>query len=417
MQKTRSTFSLLFYINTSKAKKSGKCPILGRISIDGKNTAFSTGIEILPADWDADRGMATGKDREIITVNRKIDYFKSIIKNNYQSLLEDKGYVTAESLKNALQGVGTNKNTVMQEFMDLLNEKSKSIGIIITDSTMVKYQGAIRHFRNFLREKLKVDDITFSKFDIELIESYVQYMKVDLRMSPNTARINIKPLRTVALRAVSRKLLLQDPFFDYRNEKIPTTRKWISIDELESIMKVDMGYSSWNFNKDMFIFACFTGISYADLYNLKHSNIHLQSDGNRMIIIQRQKTGVSSCIPLLPVANGILEKYRDSKFSGWGGKVFRMQTLTGINLQLKSIAKAANMDKRLTFHMGRHTYSTTICLSNGVPIESLSRMLGHSSISTTQIYAEVTRTKINEDMTNLEKRIEGKYQLAEEEIN
>jgi integrase len=176
-------------------------------------------------------------------------------------------------------------------------------------------------------------------------------------------------------------------------------------------MKVEMGYPTWDFTKDMFVFACFSGISYVDLYNLKHSDIQQQEDGSRVIILKRQKTGVVSCIPLLPVAQSILDKYRDSQFTGWGGKVFRMQTLAMMDKHLKAIAKAAQIDKRLTYHMGRHTYSTTVCLSNGVPIETLSRMLGHSSIYTTQIYAEVTRIKINEDMAKLEKRIEGKYML------
>jgi site-specific recombinase XerD len=416
MQNTRSTFSLLFYINTSKTKKSGKCPIVGRISVDGKNTAFSTGLDIHPADWDAGSGMAAGKSRESLGINQQIQSYKSEVEAHYRDMVGNSGYVTAELLKNALLGIGRNQNTVIQEFTELIDEKSKAVGILITDSTMVKYHGAFRHFKNFLREKLDADDIPFGKLDIELIESYVRYMKIDLRLSANTVRINIKPLRTVARRAAGRKLLRQDPFFDYVPEKIPHRRRWISQDELERIMKAKMGYPSLDFTKDMFVFTCFTGISYVDLYNLKHSDIQRQEeDGSLVIILKRQKTGVVSCIPLLPVARNILDRYRDSPFTGWGGKVFRMQTLTGMEKHLKAIAKVAGIDKRLTYYMGRHTYSTTVCLSNGVPIETLSRMLGHSSIYTTQIYAEVTRIKINEDMTKLEKRIEGKYRLAENE--
>jgi integrase len=416
MQNTRSTFSLLFYINTGKTKKSGRCPIVGRISVDSKNTAFSTGVDILPEDWDAGSGMATGKSQECLAINRQIQNYKSAVAGYYKSMVGDCGYVTAELLKNALQGIGANQNTVIQEFATLIDEKSKAVGILITDSTMVKYHIAFRHFKDFLKEKLDTGDIPFCKLDIELIESYVRYMKVDLRFSPNTARINIKPLRTVAKRAVSRRLLRQDPFFDYIPERIEHKRRWISQDELERLMKVEMGYPTLDFTKDMFVFACFTGISYVDLYNLKHSDIQKEEDGSRVIIIKRQKTGVVSCIPLLPVAQSILDKYRDSQFTGWGGNVFRMQTLTMMDKHLKRIAKSAKIEKRLTYHMGRHTYSTTVCLSNGVPIETLSRMLGHSSIYTTQIYAEVTRIKINEDMTKLEKRIEGKYQLAGNEV-
>jgi hypothetical protein len=188
MQNTRSTFSVLFYLNTGKMKKSGKWPIVGRISVDGKNTAFGTGLDIHPSDWDAGLGTATGKSKENIAVNKQIEGYRSEIAGHYQTMLDSRGYVTAESLKNAMQGIGTDKNTVMREFTDLMNEKSKSVGILITESTMVKYRVAIKHFRNFLMEKYAVDDIPFGKLDIELIESFVQYMKVDLRMSPNTIK-------------------------------------------------------------------------------------------------------------------------------------------------------------------------------------------------------------------------------------
>jgi site-specific recombinase XerD len=413
MQNTRSTFGLLFYINTSKEKKSGKCPILGRITVDGKSTAFSTGLETLPSDWDAGRGMATGKSKENLAVNKQIEACKAEISGCYRNMLEEKGYVTAESLKNVFLGFGTKKNSVMGEFSDLVEEKEKSIGISITKSTWVGYRVGLKHFRDFLKDKLFIDDIPFGKVDIGLIDDYVYYLKIDLTMSPHSVKGNMKVFRSLIKRAFNRRLILQDPFFDYVPEKIIPKRRWLSHDEVERIMKVKMGFASWEFTKDMFVFSCFTGICYVDLYNLRHSDIQRQPDGSLMIIIKRQKTSTASYIPLLPIAQAILDKYGDSEFTGWGGKVFRMQTINSMDMHLKHIAKAAKVDKRLTFHMGRHTCATTVCLSHGVPIETLSRMLGHSSIYTTQIYAEVTRTKLNEDMTNLEKRIEGKYELAE----
>jgi len=414
MQNNRSTFSILFYLNTSKTKKSGKCPVVGRISVDGKNTAFSTGLEIYPTDWDAGLGVAVGKSKESLEINKKIEVCKSELSGHYKTMLENRGYVTAEALKNALQGVGTKQNSsVMREFSDLVEEKSKSVGILITQSSLVKYQVAYRHFKEFLMEKYAVDDIPFGKMDLEMIEEFALYMKIDLRMLPNTVRVNMKPLRTLVKRAFHKRLLRQDPFFDYKPEKIIGKRRWISYDELARIMQVEMKNATWNFTKDMFVFACYTGISYADLYHLKHSDILEQEDGSRIIMFKRQKTNVASCIPVLPAVQAILDKHRDSQFTGWGGKLFRMQTLTIMEKHLKEIAKAAKVDKCLTFHMGRHTFATTVCLSQGVPIETVSRMLGHASIQTTQIYAEITRTKINEDMTKLENRIEGKYKLAQ----
>lgn len=178
-------------------------------------------------------------------------------------------------------------------------------------------------------------------------------------------------------------------------------------------MNVHTKHASWNFTRDMFIFSTFTGITFIDLENLKHTNIQAMEDGSLWIVLNRQKTGTASYIPLLDIPKQILERYKDSEFAGTEGRVFKLQHHVCMNWQLKRLAKAANIDKRLTFHMSRFTFATTVCLTQGVPIESLSQMMGHLSIKTTQIYAEVTRTKIDEDMTNLAKTIESKYDLSD----
>ena len=161
------------------------------------------------------------------------------------------------------------------------------------------------------------------------------------------------------------------------------------------------------------LIACcrFTGLAYVDLKNLRHDNIVRKEDGKQWIVLNRQKTGSTSYIPLLDIPLRLIEKYWDTAFAGFTGKVFRLCTIENADIQLKKIAKAANIDKLLTYHMARHSYAT-LCLSMGVPIETISQTLGHRSISTTQIYADITRTKINEDMTNLAERIEGRYELS-----
>ena len=166
MKRNRSTFSVLFYINRSKTKKSGKCPILGRISIDSENTAFSTGLDILPAEWNANMGKAT-KDSSI---NQQLQEFRDEIETHYRSMLETKGFVTAEMLKNALRGIGTHQNSVMQEFAAFLDEKKRSIGIRVSENTFTQYQKGYRHLQTYLQNKLEVSDIPFGKVDIAFIE-------------------------------------------------------------------------------------------------------------------------------------------------------------------------------------------------------------------------------------------------------
>jgi site-specific recombinase XerD len=407
--KTRSTFSLLFYINTSKTKKSGKCPIVGRISIDGKSTAFSTGLDILPSEWNADRGLA--KNNSLI--NRKIKQLKADTQNHYRNMLENRGFVSAEMLKNALRGIGTNQNSVIQEFAGFIEDKRKSIGIKISEKSYLLYCNGFQCFKQFLCDKLKTDDIPFGQLNIALIEDFTYYMKVERQMTAWTVITFLKPLRSTVKRALNKGLIRQNPFLDYVPEKASNRIKYLSYSDIEKLMTVEMpDRPKWIFTRDMFLFSVFTGISNIDIKNLTFNNIIQKEDGSQWIELIRQKTGTTSFIPLLDIPQKIIEKYRNSRFAGENGKIFCLATLQAMNSQLKILAKAAGIEKNLTFHIGRHSFATSICLTNGVPIESVSRMMGHKSIKTTQIYAKVTRTKINEDMTRLEKRIEGKYKLA-----
>lgn len=413
MKTNRSTFSIFFYPNTSKTKKSSTCPIVGRITVDGKNTTFSTGLEIMPDDWDSQSGTAKGQSKESVSINKQIDKSRNEISSHYNNMVNNNGYVTAEALKNALRGIGINRNTLMQEFAELLDEKRRSIGIRITKSTFPVYTNAYRHMKEFLQEKYNLTDIPFGKIDPPFVEAYFHYLKIDLKMTARSVKTNMNPFRQAVVRACNKGVLRQNPFFDFVPERVISKRPWLSNDEIQRIMQAKLKLATWRFTRDMFIFSTFTGIAIIDLRNLKHSNIQEMEDGSQWIILDRQKTGTTSYIPLLDIPKQILERYRDTEFAGIDGKVFTLQTHVNMNWQLKRIAKAADIDKRLTFHMSRFTFATTVCLTQGVPIESLSQMMGHLSIKTTQIYAEVTRTKINEDMTHLSDKIQGKYEFSE----
>lgn len=411
MQMNRSTFSILFYLNTSKKKKSGKCPVVGRISVDGKSTAFSTGIDIFPEQWNAQSGLATGKSKEIDSINRQIESYKTEITSHYKDMGSKNGYVTAEYLKNALRGIGTRQNTLLQEFSEYLGDFKKSVGINKVYSTYRMYQVAYNHLKDFVSLKYGVEDVAFGQVDFSFVESYDYYLKIDKGMTPRSVEGNIVTFRRVVRRAINKGMFRQDPFFNYVPTRVRPKRRWLSNEEIERIMKTTIANPSRNFVRDMFILSCFTGLSYVDVRNLRESNIREMEDGSKWIIINRQKTGTPSYIPLLDIATRIIEKYRGT---GKNGKLFNLMNSSEVNLYLKDIAKAAGIDKRVSYHVARHSFSTSVCLSQGVPIETLSQMLGHTNIKTTQIYAEVTKTKINEDMTNLAERIQGKYKFPKE---
>lgn len=330
---------------------------------------------------------------------------------HYDMLLENKSYVTAETLKNALQGFTLKQNTLMQEMAALVEEKRLSLGIAITASTYRKYITIHKHLKGFLYHKYEVSDILFGQVDFAFLEAFNYYLKVCLQLSACTVNNYMKIFHSLIMRAMNKGLVFQDPFFEYEYEQVTVRRKWLSVDEIKAMMKSELKNPTEIFVRDMFIFSTFTGISYADLENLTYDNIGRQEDGTLCVTLNRQKTGSLAFIPLTDIPLRIMKKYKDTPFAGTGGKVFKMCTLTNADILLKKIAKKAGIDKRLTYHMSRHSFAT-LCLSMGVPIETVSKMLGHQSIDTTRIYAKITRTKLNEDMTSLAGRIKGRYRLA-----
>ena len=367
-------------------------------------------MDILPEQWNAQSGLAIGKSKEIDNINRQIESYRTEISSYYKDMVSKNGYVTAEYLKNALRGVGSHQNTVLQEFAEYLEECRRSVGINKVYSTYRMYCVAYNHLKDFIVSKYGVNDVTFGQVNFNFVESYDYYLKIDKEMTPRTVEGNILPFRRVVRRAINKGIVRQDPFFNYVPTRVRPKRRWLSNEEIERIMKTPIANPSRNFVRDMFILSCFTGLSYADVRNLRESNIREEEDGSKWIIINRQKTGTPSYIPLLDIPLHIIEKYRGT---GKNGKLFNLMNSSEVNLYLKDIAKAAGIDKRLSYHVARHSFSTSVCLSQGVPIESLSQMLGHTNIKTTQIYAEVTKTKINEDMTKLADMIQGKYTLTD----
>lgn len=329
---------------------------MGRISVDGKSSAFSTGLELSPEKWDAKQGIAIGKSKEETTINKRIENYRAELVRHYKTLLENKSYITAEILKNTIKGIGIKQNSLIQEFATLIEEKRQSVGILIVKTTYTHLYRAYLHLKEFLEYKYGGTDIPFTQVDFDFIESYVYYLKVNLQLSASTTNNTIKPLRRVVMRALNKGLMYQDPFFGYRPQRITITRKWLSMDEIERLMQVDMKHESANFIRDMFLFSTFTGLAYVDLKNLRHDNIVRQEDGKQWIVLNRQKTRTTSYIPLLDIPLRLIEKYRNTAFAGLDGKVFRLCTIENADIQLKKIAKAANIDKCLTYHMGRHSY-------------------------------------------------------------
>lgn len=404
----RSTFSILFYINKQKIKKNGKCPILGRITLDGKVTQFSVKEEIEPELWSASDGYPTGKDKTCKEISRKLELFRADLSVHYDRQIERNGYVTAESLKNAIQDIGTNQAMLLKEF-ELHNEEVRqSIGITKEKATYKHYLCCYGSLKRFINYKYGVEDIAFDQLTYSFIEDFDFYLRVNVGMSPETVEKRIRNLKRIVRRAINKEIIRRNPFVDFRTKKPEAARKWLSKDDLDIIMQTKVEHKGVNLVRNLFIFSTFTGLAFTDIRNLKWENIVTDKNGVKWIRQKRAKTGTEANIPLMDIPLAILEKYGMPEENG---RVFNVGTYSLIVFYLEDLREACKLKTHLTYHMARHSWATQICLSNGLSIETLSRTMGHQDISTTQIYAKITTQKIDEDMQALEKRLGNKYQL------
>jgi site-specific recombinase XerD len=405
----RSTFKRLFYINRNKTKKNGLCPVMGRITLDGGISQFSTGLETTPELWDAKAGQSNGKTLHELKVNRELKELSKSIETHYARMVENDGYITAERVKNAVLGIAKEPTTILKELEEATAEIEKSIGINHTIATYRSYVNAYMNLSRFIKAKYKKEDIPFMQLEYSFIEDYDLYLKTEQRMSTGSVMQHIVFLRKIIKRAMHKGIISRNPFFGFVPDQPVSKHKWLSGEEIEKIMTTHIDKPSVDFVRDMFVFGVFTGLSYSDIKNLRKEQILSDKQGNQWISLKRQKTNTESIVPLLDIPKEIIRKYEGT---GEDGRFFKMLCMNVVCSYTKQIGKLCKLSNKLTFHQSRHSFGTTVCLSQGVPIETLSQMMGHRNIKTTQIYAEITGAKIEEDMQLLSEKIKDDYLLA-----
>lgn len=402
---------VLFYLKKNQTKVSGFSPVMGRITIGRTMAQFSAKLEANASKWNAKAGRMTGKSNHALDVNRKIDKINLSINKHYKELLQTKGKITAEEVKNAFQGIASVQETLLKVFADHNENYRKRIGIDREETTYKKYCNAYRHLSEFLQKKYHIQDMSFKQLNFAFIEAFDFYLRIEHKMKPNTVLRNIVPLRKVVRIAVNKGYIPADPFAQYKPVRGKSIHRSLTGEELKAIMSTDFHTYFRNLSRDMFIFSAFTGMAYADIKKLTIEELVTTDDGNLWIVSARKKTGTVSRIRLLDVAVRIIKKYEKDRTND---KVFPMPGYTTVDINLKRIAEICGIERNISFHMGRHSFASQVCLSQGVPIETVSRMLGHRDIHTTQIYATVSTEKINSDMEKLSQRIAGKFSLTKQ---
>ena len=396
----RSTFKILFYLNTSKRKKSGLCPLMGRITIDGKIAQFSLKEDVHPDCWNSQNERANGKNREHIALNRKIEHTEQSIRNIYVKAIDNVGYVTAEQIKNELTGKVSKTEYLLELFREHNQEYKKRIGIDREDSTYKHYENSYNHLSRFILSKYELKDFPLKQLNEKFMDDYEYYLHVDARLCANSSVKHVIYLKKMAIRAMNQKIILYDPFPEYEIKKPKSKYLHISKETLEKIMSTPIKSKSVGFIRDMFVFSCFTGLAYADIRQLSEKHLHQLPDGSVWIEIPRYKTDVESRIRLLDIPVAIIEKYspkrKDEHF-------FKLPNSGAVSRTMRKIEELCGIE-HLHFHMARHTFATLICLTNGVSMKTLSKLMGHSTMRFTKNYGEITNQRVGDEMKKLAKR-------------
>lgn len=407
----RSTFNILFYINKQKIRKNGKCPVMCRITVDGGIAQFSIKEEVSPLLWSVEEGRSSGKDKPDKALNQKLEACRNELKKHYHRLIEKESCVTAERLKNAFLGGESQAPMLLAGFKAHNEEYLKSAGITKSRGSYDGYDQAYKALKKFIIQKYEPGDIAFDDLQPSFIRDFEFFLKVDLGYAPSTVFNVVMKLKRMVRKAINQGIIRKNPFASFPCSPGDTTRKWLSKTDLDAILNATQKDKNVEYMRLMFIFAAFTGLSFSDLRNLRNKDISTDGRGMVWIRIRRQKTGTQAVVPLLEIPLAIYNKYRNADMNA-KAKVFSVPSYPLARIYLEKLRVAIKLDV-LKFHMSRHSFSTTVCLSNGIPIETLSRMLGHKNISTTQIYAKITHQKVEEDMQVLEKRLGNKYMFPE----
>ncbi|OFX57619.1 MAG: hypothetical protein A2046_07505 [Bacteroidetes bacterium GWA2_30_7] len=396
-----NTFSILIWLNKSKTNGKGKSPIYGRITVNGKRAELAMKVFIETERWDSIKGRVKGNKEDSRLINTMIDNFLIKVRKIYEQLISENLAVSSDIIKNMLTGVNRKKISLLEIFKIHINEIEKKLNIDYVKATLIKYNTTMKHIKTFINEYYNRNDIELIELDYSFISKFEMFLKVNLMNGQNSTYKHIQRLNKVIHIAVLNEWLEKNPFDKFQIKTEYTERDFLSKEEIESIISKQFLNNRLENVKDIFIFSCYTGLAYIDIYKLTSDNLFIGIDGEKWIKIKRQKTGTPSSVPLLPKALEILEKYKENKT----GKLLPILSNQKMNSYLKEIADLCGIKKNLTFHIARHTFATTVTLTNGVPIETVSKMLGHKSIKTTQIYSKVVEQKVSYDMKMLKEKL------------
>ena len=397
-----NTYSLLTWLYTQKVEP-GFATIYFRITINSKRANISLNKKVKIDSWDNSKSKFKGNSNEARILNQYLKEEESKIAKAYRELELEEKLITAQLVKARYLGTDQKHKTIQ----DLVNYHNQFVEKKIHKDTLRSYKTSQKYLFSYINELLKTTDLYLKELDYQFLLGFESYLRNyqpangQLKIQNNTVMKHIQRLRKMIRMAIELEWINKDPFSRFTPTLEKKQREYLTENELDKIQNYHSNIQRLRLVKDLFLFSCYTGLSYIDIRNLSPDNIAKGIDGGNWIITKRQKTGTSVKVPLLEPAEKLIksstENYRNIDFN----KIFPTISNQKVNSYLKEIADICGITKNLTFHMARHTFATTVTLSNGIPIETVSKMLGHTKLTTTQIYAKIVDKKVSEDMSIL----------------
>lgn len=401
----KKTFNQNFIIRRVRQKNKATTLVYLRITVNGARTELSLQRECDPERWDSNRGRLNGKTEEAKSFNAYLDAVQLKIYDICQTFISTGIDFDGEKIKARYLGFNVEKPRM---FLEVYEEHNKEfnhlIGKGLSYRTLQKYKTIKAHVAEFLTYQYAVNDIELNRIDYQFIKNLEIYLKSVKHCCQNTAMDYLKKIKKIMNQCIAKKWIERSPFIGFKMSVNETHKTFLSEQELLLIAERKVAIKRLEQVRDIFLFSCYTGLAYCDVAKLTKANVVIGVDGDRWIFTNRAKTNTPSKIPLLPISNAIVNKYADHPVTSRSGKLLPVMSNQRMNSYLKELADLCGITKELTFHCARHTFATTVTLTNGVPIETVSKMLGHKSLKTTQHYAKIVDKKVSEDMRALKNR-------------
>lgn len=402
-----TNYSLIFYLKKMKNYVNGPKPIYMRITVAGERRELSTGRECDPIRWNSRINRAKGTKEEIRNLNVYLDALERKVEDVHVQLVKQEMDISAEVLMSKYLGKDVIRRFLMEVFQEHNLKMEALLGKGFQPNTLKGYKTSVSHLTEYLQKDYRTKDIDIRNIDHAFITGYEFFLRSANECSDVSAAKYMKHFRKIINQCLAHRWITENPFVFYKNTAKPKEKEFLTQDELDRIAGKPFDIPRLEHVRDIFVFCCYTGLSYADVKKLRKRDVAKGVDGRLWILTDREKTKTSSNIPLLPEALKIMFRYEHYVPCVVKGMVLPVLSNQKMNSYLKEIADLCGINKKLTFHIARHTFATTVTLSNDVPIETVSKMLGHTNLKTTQHYAKLLDVRIGKDMQALEKRLAG----------